>query len=84
VIEPGVETLAVDTCPDCAAHQFRRGPAGGMSVNIECCQCGSRFNVAVYTGRLISAERIAYNGEWPDRGFWDGVSGALSGPSADP
>jgi hypothetical protein len=75
VIEPGLGPLAKNTCPDCRYHQFRRGPGGGMSVNIECCRCLSRFSVAVYSGRLIHAERIAHNGEWPDRGFWDGVSG---------
>lgn len=31
-------------CPDCAGNTFRRGPSGGLTENIQCCQCGSRFN----------------------------------------
>lgn len=32
-------------CPDCKGDSFLKGPEGGCSVNIECAECGSRFNV---------------------------------------
>lgn len=74
MIEPGLESLAANRCPDCGNDHFWRGPSGGLSVNIECSQCGSRFNVC-HVGRadnlqMILAQRIAHNGEWPDRGDW--------------
>lgn len=31
--------------PDCGGFIFRPGPRGGLSQNIECVGCGSRFNV---------------------------------------
>jgi uncharacterized Zn finger protein (UPF0148 family) len=34
-----------ESCPDCGCFIFRPGPRGGISQNIECAQCGSRFNV---------------------------------------
>lgn len=70
MIEPGLEPLGERRCPDCGADQFRRGPAGGASVNIECAGCGARFNVCSYAGQLILAQRIAHNGDWPERGLW--------------
>lgn len=33
------------SCPDCGCGMFRPGPRGGISQNIECAQCKSRFNV---------------------------------------
>lgn len=71
MIDPGLEPLASQRCPDCGAGGFLRGPAGGMNVNIECAGCGSRFNVAHVEGELIHAERINYNGPWPERGRWN-------------
>lgn len=42
-------------CPDCGRDKFREGPSGGMSLNIECAGCGSRFNVdPVFTPERIS------------------------------
>ncbi|TYL87462.1 hypothetical protein [Bradyrhizobium cytisi] len=38
---------AAFTCPDCGGFLFRPGPCGGVSQNIECVGCGSRFNVAL-------------------------------------
>lgn len=35
-----------ENCPDCGGFIFRAGPRGGVSQNIECVGCGSRFNVA--------------------------------------
>jgi len=34
-----------ENCPDCGGFVFRDGPRGGLSQNIECVGCGSRFNV---------------------------------------
>lgn len=63
--------LSKHRCPDCGHRHFYRGPSGGLSVNIECARCGSRFNVTVYQGELVLAHRIGREGgEWPDRGFW--------------
>lgn len=31
-------------CPDCNGIKFARGPAGGLSVNFKCAECGSEFN----------------------------------------
>jgi hypothetical protein len=36
---------ADESCPDCGGKIFRPGPRGGLSQNIECVGCGSRFNV---------------------------------------
>jgi hypothetical protein len=33
------------SCPDCGCTIFRGGPRGGVSQNIECARCKSRFNV---------------------------------------
>ncbi len=30
-------------CLHCKGTEFRRGPAGGLSINIEC-KCGARWN----------------------------------------
>jgi len=35
-----------ESCPDCGCTIFRPGPCGGVSQNIECARCKSRFNVA--------------------------------------
>jgi hypothetical protein len=43
-------------CPDCHGLDFFGGPRGGMCRNIECCNCGSRFNVAIWRGvRAVDA-----------------------------
>jgi hypothetical protein len=34
-----------EECPDCGCGIFRPGPRGGLSQNVECAQCGARFNV---------------------------------------
>ena len=34
-----------EACPDCGCGVFRPGPRGGISQNVECVQCLSRFNV---------------------------------------
>jgi hypothetical protein len=70
MIETGLESLVDHICPDCGRFDFLRGPAGGLSVNIECAACGSRFNVARIRGEVCVAQRIPHNGVWPDRGGW--------------
>lgn len=45
-------------CPDCGSREFLDGPSGGMSQNIECAECHSRFNIAVFSGTVLFAERI--------------------------
>jgi hypothetical protein len=35
-----------ENCPDCGGGIWRLGPRGGISQNIECVGCGSRFNIA--------------------------------------
>ena len=32
-------------CPDCGGRRFLKGPQGGLSVNIKCSRCGSKFNI---------------------------------------
>lgn len=71
MIDAGLEPLAEHICPDCGRNHFLRGPAGGLSLNIECAACGSRFNIMAPDGRdILMAQRIGYNGIWPDRGDW--------------
>jgi len=38
-----------EDCPDCGGFIFRPGPRAGVSQNIECVKCLSRFNVARWT-----------------------------------
>jgi len=45
-------------CLDCGGFIFRPGPCGGMSQNLECVGCGSRFNVAFWHGKFVMAQRI--------------------------
>jgi hypothetical protein len=72
-----------EDCPDCGCGIFRTGPRGGVSQNIECAQCGSRFNVsrwdrAMTGGRegkmpIVWAQRIPREdeggGEWREDMF---------------
>ena len=47
-------------CPDCGGWTFRRGPSGGLTDNIKCVGCGSRFNFCppCWVMPLGFAERI--------------------------
>jgi hypothetical protein len=49
---------ADQNCPDCGCVIFRPGPRGGISQNIECVKCGSRFNVAKWGGQIVMSQRI--------------------------
>jgi hypothetical protein len=53
-----VEQLGRGYCPDCNGTIFRPGPRGGISQNIECVACGSRYNVSHYDGQFLMAGRI--------------------------
>lgn len=63
------DALENSECPDCGGTIFRPGPRGGLSQNIECVGCKSRFNVARYQGALVLAERIKNTGEWREDMF---------------
>jgi len=56
-------------CLDCGCSILRPGPRGGMSQNVECARCKSRFNVTYWRGALIRADRIDNNGEWREDMF---------------
>jgi hypothetical protein len=60
---PDFSTLARGACPDCKGKDFRFGPRGGLAQNIECRNCLHRFNVTVFNGELIFAERIESEAE---------------------
>ena len=55
-----------ESCPDCGCFVFRPGPRGGLSQNIECVGCLSRFNVVCWhpshddhePRRVVLAQRI--------------------------
>src|SRR4051812_20281714 len=59
-----------EECPDCGGFIFRPGPRGGLSQNIECVGCGSRFCIARAIGNwpppmlIIFAERIPNDTPW--------------------
>jgi len=51
-------------CPDCGHDQFYMGPEGPGCQNMECAECGTRWNVPMFAGfawqRLSTlAERVA-------------------------
>lgn len=49
-------------CPDCGNDTFRDGPRGGLAQNIACERCGSKFNVTIFDGRCVFAQRIDRGG----------------------
>jgi hypothetical protein len=74
--EPDFITLARGICPNCDGVKFSPGPRGGLSQNIECRNCLRRFNVAVFRGELVFAQRIESKAEG---GFsWDGKNYVMS------
>ena len=46
--------LKEQSCPDCGGMTFYKGPEAGLSTNIKCFKCGSKFNVCP----PVFAERI--------------------------
>lgn len=54
-------------CPDCKGKLFNRGPRGGMSMNIRCAQCGSKF---CFTGPFTQeSDRINNSDEFYQIGY---------------
>lgn len=49
------QTLRKGTCPDCEVGSFLQGPCGGISMNVKCDYCGSKFNYHV----VCSTDRIS-------------------------
>jgi hypothetical protein len=45
-----------ESCPDCGCGIFRLGPRGGISQNIECASCFSRFNITRWDPTLAQRE----------------------------
>jgi len=64
-----LEAFRAGRCPDCGWNHFIPGPRGGMSENLECARCGSRFNVARAIGydpaEIVFVERIGRDAVWP-------------------
>jgi hypothetical protein len=68
-----------ERCPDCGGFIFRPGPRAGLSQNVECVGCGSRFNVTRFdrsmtggrpgTMPIVWVERIENTGEWREDMF---------------
>ncbi len=54
------EIFALDagTCPDCRGEHFLEGPHGGLAVNIECSNCGARFNIVPRLAGRFGKQRI--------------------------
>jgi len=57
-------------CPKCGERGFVLGPQDGASINIECASwCRARYNVALFAGHVIAAEKIPDENEggaaWP-------------------
>jgi len=44
--------------PCCGSKEFIQGPTAGASMNIECCGCQQRWNVAIMGGQFIIADKI--------------------------
>lgn len=50
-------TLAKGDCPCCECLGcLLEGPTGGMSVNVMCSMCGSRFNIAAFFNGIVIAD----------------------------
>jgi hypothetical protein len=45
-----------ENCPDCGCTIFRPGPCGGISQNIECVRCLSRFNITRWDQQMANRE----------------------------
>lgn len=62
--------LVAGRCPDCDAANWRDGPHGGPSQNIECRGCLARFNVTRHQGQIVFGHRIETEAEggatWDD------------------
>lgn len=52
------KSLAEGKCPNCGCDDFLMGPSSGISHNIKCSGCGSRFNITLWGNTVLRAERI--------------------------
>lgn len=43
------------SCPDCGSEKWFEGPSAGISTNIKCANCGSKFNHHMHSSKI---ERI--------------------------
>jgi hypothetical protein len=61
------DTLSSGHCPDCKQRGFVLGPMAGHAINIECAnvKCRARYNVALFGGNVMFAQRIERSSEWP-------------------
>ncbi len=51
-------------CPDCQGELFIHGPEGGMSMNIRCATCGTKFCfMGPFTPMRIDNEDFLYHGK---------------------
>ncbi len=51
-----------NSCPDCQGVMFNPGPTGGMSINIRCAGCGSKFCfMGAFTPDRIDNPDSVYN-----------------------
>lgn len=41
-------------CPKCGSGKFRKGPRGGLCVNVLCLNCRREYNVGCITAEIIS------------------------------
>lgn len=49
-----LECVRKNKCPDCKVKdQIMEGPHGGMSVNVRCANCGSKFNITPFGVKRI-------------------------------
>lgn len=63
------DALAKKRCPKCDGFIFRPGPRGGISQNMECVGCGTRYNFTYWLGEIIFAQVIDNTGEWREDMF---------------
>jgi len=49
-------------CPNCGCDAFNKGPSGGMSLNIRCSGCGTKYWFAPpFTPEIIDNDDRSYN-----------------------
>jgi hypothetical protein len=67
--ERAARSISSGHCPDCSHRGFILGPKGGASQNIECgnLNCRARFNVTIFAGACVFAQRIERESEGGSR-----------------
>jgi hypothetical protein len=65
-----VAAMNAGECPDCESplSEFLAGPSGGINHNVCCPSCWAAFNVGIFNGGVVSAERIPNH-------YWQGSAG---------